>query len=395
MVGAMSISAPPQASDPVALVLGPELAALRRHVLERLVPQLDTQLEGVAEDAELEPVYAALAADPHGLLDPRSGGDLGLRAATVATEALATGRQTYLIPVLVSALARTPILLAGSDEQRERFLTNLGGGRRVSFAMSEPHGGSDVAGLRTTARRRGDTVVLDGRKRWITVPGELDWFVCFAKPLGDDRPSALSAFVVEAGMPGVTIARSADPLGMRAVPLCDILLDGVELSPLHQLGADGRAFGLAMRSLNAVRCIVGARGLGLTANVLMSATRWVQERGLDEHQLVRAKLGELAARLEAARLLVYRAAALADAGCLGKEHGPVLAASKLLATELAVDAATACMHLAGAPGYDESLPFARALRDAQQLTMVEGVSEVQLELVARGLLDRSLWWDGA
>jgi alkylation response protein AidB-like acyl-CoA dehydrogenase len=185
---------------------------------------------------------------------------------------------------------------------------------------------------------------------------------------------------------------------MRAVPLCDVVLDGVRVGEGDLIGRDGGGFGIAMRTLNAVRPIVAARGLGLAARVIMAATRHVETREafggpLAELQLVRGALAGLAARLEACRALTHRAAALVDADGPGKQHAAVLAAAKLLSTELAVDAATTCLHLAGAAGYTAELPFERALRDAHQLTIVEGTSEVQLELVARGLLDRSLWWD--
>lgn len=388
------------AADPVAFVLGPELADLRRAVLDDVVPALDARLAGVAEENELPHVLEALAGDPRGLLDGRRDGDLGIRWATVAVEALATGRQSYLIPVLVGALARMPIVLAGDAEQQARLLDGADRAPVGAFAMTEPHVGSDVAALRTVARDDGDHVVLNGHKRWITVQDrdQLRWVIVWARPEGAGG-HALSCFAVPADSPGVTIAPHGDPLGMRGVPLCDVVLEDVRVSRANQLGPDGRCFGLAMRCLNAVRTIVAARGLGLTARVLSDAAALVQERQafggtLADRQPVRATLGALAARLEAARLMTYRAAALADAGGVGKEGAAVLAASKWLGTELAVEAATAALHLAGATGYDQGATmFGRHLRDAQQLTIVEGVSEVQLEIVGYGVLDGTLRWD--
>jgi alkylation response protein AidB-like acyl-CoA dehydrogenase len=386
--------------EPVSFTLGPRFASLRQTLLTDLVPALDRALDGVAEEDELRPVLELVTADDNRLLDGREGGDLGIRAATVAVEALATGRQSYLVPVLVSALARMPIVLAGDERQQERFLARAGAANVGAFAMTEPTPGSDVAGLQTTARDDGDWVVLDGHKRWITVldPDQLEWLVVWAKPEGGGQ-HALSCFVVPIDTPGVRIVRRGRPLGMRAVPLCDVLLDGVRVSREHQLGDDGRAFGLAMRCLNSVRCVVGARGLGLTARVLMDVATLVRQRRafggtLGDRQTVRARIAELAARLEAARLATYRAAAIADDRGLGKAEGPALAVSKYLGTELAVDASTAALHLAGALGYDEDATmFSRHLRDAQQLTLVEGVSEVQLELIGYGVLDRLLWWE--
>jgi alkylation response protein AidB-like acyl-CoA dehydrogenase len=387
------------AVDAVSFTLGPRFADLRRSVMTELLPALDEAVADVREEDELAPALELLIADRHRLLDPREDGDLGIRAATVAVEALATGRQTYLVPVLVSALTRMPIVLAGDDEQQERFLARAGEAPVGAFAMTEPTPGSDVAGLQTTVRDDGDHVILNGHKRWITVQDadQLEWIIVWGKPEGGSA-HALSCFVVPADAEGLTIRRHGRGLGMRAVPMCDILLDDVRVSRANQLGEDGRAFGLAMRCLNSVRSVVGARGLGLTARVLMDAAVLVRERPafggtLSDRQTVRAKIADLAARLEAARLLTYRAAAMADAGGLGKPEGPILGASKYLGTELAVEASTVALHLAGALGYDEdSTMFARHLRDAQQLTLVEGVSEVQLELIGYGVLDRLLWW---
>jgi alkylation response protein AidB-like acyl-CoA dehydrogenase len=188
-------------------------------------------------------------------------------------------------------------------------------------------------------------------------------------------------------------------MGMRAIPTYDLILEDVTIPVANRIGEAGAAFGLAMRCLNAVRCLVAARGLGLTARVLMDATSYVKERKafggtIADKQAVRMTLAGLGARLEAARTLTYRAAALTDERRLGKEDAPVLAASKYLGTELAVDAATAALHVMGATGYDEEEhEIARHLRDAQQLTLVEGVSEVQLELIGFGMLDGNLWWD--
>jgi alkylation response protein AidB-like acyl-CoA dehydrogenase len=294
-----------------------------------------------------------------------------------------------------------PIVLAGSDEQQSRFLANIATAPVGAFGMTEATPGSDVAGLTTVAQGLGEEIALDGRKLWITVQDEdqLEWVIVWAKAAGGGA-HALSCFVVPVDTPGLTIRRQdAEPLGMRSVPLCEIVLDDVRVGPEHQLGEPGRAFGLAMRCLNSVRCVVGARGLGLTARVLMDVATQVQERAafggtLADRQTVRAKIADLAARLEAARLLTYRAAAIADSGGLGKPEGPLLGASKYLGTELAVEAATTALHLAGALGYDEKATmFSRHLRDAQQLTLVEGVSEVQLELIGYGVLDRLLWWD--
>jgi hypothetical protein len=378
--------------------------ALRAFVMSELLPGVERLSARATEEDELsDELWALIAGAPDRLLDARAEDHAGLDVTrlTVAAEALATGRQTGLMPILLTALPSIALLLDGSPAQQERHLGPVRAGvRRAAFALSEADAGSDVAAMTTVVDAGPEGLVVTGRKSWISVPGRADWFLVFAKPVNAERDHHLSCLVVPADAPGLRMTPTpGQPLGMRAVALCDVELDGVTVSPDHLVGVPGGAFGLAMRTLNAVRPIVAARGLGLTASVLMAATEYVERRAafggaLKDLQLVRAKLGSLSARLEAARLLTYHAARLVDTSGPGKEQAPALAAAKLLATELAVEAATTCLHLAGAAGYTDRLPFERALRDAQQLTIVEGTSEVQLELVARGLFDRTLWWSG-
>lgn len=387
----------------MTLLLDEEMARLRADLLGPLGAALDDAVEGVAEADELTPaVWRLLAASDWQLLDPRaaSGTGLDLVRLTVATEALATRRQTFLMPLLLSALSSMPLLLDGTPEQQTRLESIREGRARAAFALSEPGAGSDISATSSFARRVGDSYVLSGTKTWISVPGDIDWLIVFARAPEAKRGTELSCYVVDAEAPGLTITRRPAGLGMLAVPLCDVVLDEVAVPAESLIGQEGKGFGIAMRALNAVRPIVAARGLGLAAGVIMAAQRYAEGRHafgetLADMQLVRTKLADLAARLEAARLLTYHAAALVNRSGPGKEQAPILSAAKLLATELAVEAAGTCMHLAGAAGYTNALPFARALRDAQQLTIVEGVSEVQLELVARGLAERTLWWEHA
>jgi alkylation response protein AidB-like acyl-CoA dehydrogenase len=380
-------------------VAGPDV---RADVLRELVPRLDRLSAGVEESEELtDELWGELARSPHALLDPRGEvGRLGLERLTRATEALATGSQTYLMPLLLTALPSVAVLLDGTDEQRTRLLGPIRSGHaRAAFALTEPGAGSDVSATATTAERRdSEEFVLRGRKSWISIPRRVDWILVFARPAGDGHPGhALSCFAVDADASGLRLEPSPATLGMRAIPLCDVVLDDVRVPAENLVGEEGRAFGIAMRVLNAVRPIVAARGLGLTAKVIMAATEHVESRHafggpLFDQQAVRLRLAGLAARLEAARLLTYQAARAVDENGPGKTAAPLLAAAKYLATELAVDAAGSCLHLAGAAGYSAALPFERAVRDAQQLTIVEGTSEIQLELVARGLADRTMWW---
>lgn len=398
-------SAEARSCEAVEVILGPELAGLRARVLSTVAPKLELAVSGLPEEAQAgAELRGALAHDEAKLLDARSQDGatelFGISRLVVATEALATYRQALMMPVLLAALPSLPLLLYADGEQQERFLPLVRQGEAAAaFALSEPNAGSDMGAMATIARKDGRNYVLSGKKSWVSAPADVSWFLVFARQDSvTDARTRLSCFVIERDAAGLTIEDAPVTLGMRSVPLATVSLHDVRVPLSQRVGAEGDGFKIAVETLNAVRPIVAARGLGLTASVLMAATRYTEQRRafgetLFDLQLVRTKLADLAAKLEAARLLTYRAAALVDAGRIGKADASLLAAAKLIATELAVEASATCLHVCGAAGYTEELPLADALRDAHQLTIVEGTSEVQLELVARGLADRFIWWD--
>jgi alkylation response protein AidB-like acyl-CoA dehydrogenase len=221
----------------------------------------------------------------------------------------------------------------------------------------------------------------------------------FAKTVpADSRQHAdISCFIVDRSAPGVSVGRTDDKMGVRGVDTGELVLDDVRVPAANVVGEVG-GFRLAMLGLNSMRPIVAARGIGLAEGALMYATEYVQQREafrqtIADFQGIQWEIAKLATEIEAARLLTYRSAWLADQGKFTKEWVPYLSMSKYYATELAVKASNVALQMLGAAGYMKDHLTELYYRDAKQLTIVEGTTQVQLGLIAKGVLDRDLWWD--
>jgi hypothetical protein len=228
---------------------------------------------------------------------------------------------------------------------------------------------------------------------------QADWYCVFAKtgPVDSRAHDSISAFIVERDRPGLNVGNVDRKMGVKGVDTGELLLDDVRVPAENVIGEVG-GFRLAMLGLNAMRPIVAARGIGLAEGALMYAVEYVQqrrafERVIADFQGIQWKIAELAAEIEAARLLTYRAAWMADRGQFTKEWVPFLSMAKYYATELGVKVSGEALQMLGAAGYMKDHPLELYYRDAKQLTIVEGTSQIQLGLIARGVLDRDLWWD--
>jgi alkylation response protein AidB-like acyl-CoA dehydrogenase len=331
------------------------------------------------------------------------GSDAGILGLTIAIEEVAKYSNTAALMLLLTRLPTGPVMIAGTEEQKQKYLPDIAAGsRRAAFGLSEPQAGSDVMGIRTRATPDPDVDggwVLTGTKCWMSGVREADWYTVFAKT-GDPTSRAhdsVTAFIVERTWPGVELGRTDHKMGVRGVDTGELVLSGVPVPAANVIGDVG-GFRLAMLGLNSMRPVVAARGIGLAEGALMYATEYVQERAafgktIADFQGVQWEIAKCAVDIEAARLLTYRAAWLADQGKFTKEWVPLLSAAKYHATELAVRASGLAVQLLGAAGYMAEHPTEQWYRDAKQLTIVEGTSQVQLGLVARGVLDRDLWWD--
>jgi alkylation response protein AidB-like acyl-CoA dehydrogenase len=331
------------------------------------------------------------------------GSGAGILGLTIAIEEVAKYSNTAALMLLLTRLPTGPVLIAGTDEQKERYLPGIADGTmRAGFGLSEPQAGSDVMGMRTRAvpdSERAGGWRITGGKCWMSGVREADWYTVFAKTAEPTSRAhdSITAFIVERDWDGVSVGRTDHKMGVRGVDTGELLLDDVRVPAENVIGEVG-GFRLAMLGLNSMRPIVAARGIGLAEGALMYATQYVQERQafgktIADFQGIQWEIAKCAVDIEAARLLTYRAASMADAGQFTKEYVPYLSMAKYHATELAVRASGLCVQLLGAAGYMEDHPAEQWYRDAKQLTIVEGTSQVQLGLIARGVLDGDLWWD--
>ncbi len=331
------------------------------------------------------------------------GSGAGILGLTLAIEEVAKYSNAASLMLLLTRLPTGPVMIAGSEDQRRRYLPGIADGRaRAAFGLSEPQAGSDVMGMRTKASPDPDRPggwVLEGTKCWMSGVVQADWYCVFAKTAEAQsrRHDSVTAFIVERGWDGVGVGSLDKKMGVRGVDTGELLLNRVAVPPENVIGEVG-GFRLAMLGLNSMRPIVAARGIGLAEGALMYATEYVKEREafgrtIADFQGIQWEIAKLATEIEAARLLTYRAAWLADQGRFTKEWVPYLSMAKYHATEVAVRASGLAVQLLGAAGYMKDHPTELYYRDARQLTIVEGTSQVQLGLIGRGVLDRDLWWD--
>src|SRR4051794_1971364 len=329
------------------------------------------------------------------------GSSAGILGLTIAIEEVAKYSNTCALMLLLTRLPTGPVMIAGSKAQNEKYIAPIAdGSKRAAFCLSEPQAGSDVMGMRTKAVQDGDEWGLNGTKCWISGVVQADWYTVFAKTSDDvteRNHNSISAFIVERGWEGVEVGSRDRKMGVRGIDTGELLLTNVRVPAANVIGEIG-GFQLAMQGLNSMRPIVAARGIGLAEGALMYATEYVQERPafdktIADFQGIQWEIAKLATEIEAARLLTYRAAMMSDSGKFTREWVPYLSMSKYYATELAVRASNVALQMLGAAGYMKDHLTELYYRDAKQLTIVEGTTQVQLGLIARGVLDHNLWWD--
>jgi alkylation response protein AidB-like acyl-CoA dehydrogenase len=387
--------------------LAPELEELRQSVRRLARDKVKPRAREIDKTGEY-PIDIFEAFRDAGLLglcipEALGGSGAGILGLALAIEEVAKYSNTAALMLLLTRLPTGPVLIAGTEDQKAKYLPGIADGSyRAGFGLSEPQAGSDVMGMRTRAvpdPDRKDGWVLTGTKCWMSGVAQADWYTVFAKtsePTSRAHDS-ITAFIVERGWEGVSVGRLDHKMGVRGVDTGELLLDGVKVPPENVIGEVG-GFRLAMLGLNAMRPIVAARGIGLAEGALMYATEYVKQRQafgktIADFQGIQWEIAKCAVDIEAARLLTYRSAVMADQGKFTKEYVPYLSMAKYHATELAVRASGLAVQLLGAAGYMEDHPTEQWYRDAKQLTIVEGTSQVQLGLISRGVLDGDLWWD--
>ncbi|MEW2376245.1 acyl-CoA dehydrogenase family protein [Micromonospora sp. NPDC047812] len=337
--------------------------------------------------------YDALrAADfhaPHVPVEYGGAGADALATAIVIEEVARACASSSLIPA-VNKLGTMPLLLAGSEELKRRYLTPVAAGEAMfSYCLSEPEAGSDAASMTTRAVRDGDHWVLNGVKRWITNAGVSEFYTVFAVTDPSARSRGISAFVVEKSDAGVSFGAPEKKLGVKGSPTREVYLDNVRIPADRMIGAEGTGFGTAMKTLDHTRVTIAAQAVGIAQGALDYAKGYVQERkqfgkAVAEFQGVQFMLADMGMKLEAARQLTYAAAGKSERGDADLTYFG--AAAKCFASDAAMEITTDAVQLLGGYGYTRDYPVERMMRDAKITQIYEGTNQVQRIVMARQLL---------
>ncbi len=295
--------------------------------------------------------------------------------------------------VIVSAhtsLACDPIFKYGTPAQKESYLPDLLSGKKLgAFGLTEPGAGTDASGQQTKAVLDGDNYVLNGSKIFITNGGQADTYVIFAMTDKAQGIKGISAFIVDADAPGFSIGKKELKMGIRGSSTTELIFENCVIPKDNMLSSKGKGFGIAMGTLDGGRIGIAAQALGIAQGAFDEAVRYVKERkqfgrALSAFQNTQFRLADMKARIEAARLLVYKAAARKDAGV---DFSTDAAMAKLIASETAMSVTTGVVQLFGGYGYTRDYPVERMMRDAKITEIYEGTSEVQRMVIARSVLN--------
>ena len=276
----------------------------------------------------------------------------------------------------------------GTDEQKERFLRPLISGEKIgAFSLTEPNAGTDASGVQTTADKDGDYYILNGSKMFTTNAGIADTFVVFALTDKSKGPKGMSAFIVDRTMEGVSVGTNIPRMGIRAASNCEVAFTNVKVPADRLLGREGAGYKMAMTALGGGRIGIGAQAVGIAQGAINEAIKYVKERkqfgkNISKFQNTQFKLAEMQTKVDAARLMVWRAAVEKD------KHGnyaPYAAMCKLFASETANEVTRGCVQLFGGYGYSREYPVERAMRDAKITEIYEGTSEA-MKMVISGTM---------
>jgi butyryl-CoA dehydrogenase/acyl-CoA dehydrogenase len=336
---------------------------------------------------------ALVAADFHAPHVPEEYDGVGADAiacAIVVEEVARVCASSSLIPG-ANKLGSTPLILAGSDELKRRYLRPLAAGATTfSYALSEREAGSDAASMRTRATAEGDEWVLNGQKSWITNAGVSEYYTVLAVTDPDAaRGSTVSAFVVEKSDPGFTFGEKERKLGIKGSPTRELHFENVRISADRMIGARGEGLKIAFRTLDHTRVTIGAQAVGIAQGALDQALAYVKDRRqfgkrIADFQGIQFMLADMAMELEAARQMVYVAAAKSERG--DKDLTFFGAAAKCYASDVAMKITTDAVQLLGGAGYTSDFPLERMMRDAKITQIYEGTNQVQRIVMARQLL---------
>jgi alkylation response protein AidB-like acyl-CoA dehydrogenase len=374
-------------------VLPEEHQLLRKTVREVAEDKIAPRAAEIDETAEFPwDVHDALvAADLHAVHVPEAYGGVGadaIASAIVIEEVARACCASSLIPA-VNKLGTMGLILAGNEELKATYLGKLARGEGMfSYCLSEPEAGSDAANMKTKAVRDGDGFVLNGTKRWITNAGVSEFYTVMAVTDADAGARGISAFVVEKGDEGVSFGAPEKKMGIKGSPTREVYFDNVRIPAGRMIGEEGSGFKTALRTLDHTRLTIGAQALGVAQGAVDYCIRYVQERKqfgkpIAEFQGVSFLLADMAMKTEAARALIYTAAAMSER--MDPQLTFMSAAAKCFASDVAMEVTTNGVQLLGGYGYTRDYPLERMMRDAKITQIYEGTNQIQRLVMSRKL----------
>jgi acyl-CoA dehydrogenase len=378
-------------------MIGFELSDARKALQEKARGFAEEVMRPVAAQHDRDgtfPIEVMKRAHKEGFLTPLipkryGGGGLGILDTCITSEELAYGCMGMFVSIFVSTLALYPIIRFGTEEQKARFLKPFSSRFSLaSYCLSELHVGSDPASMRTTAVPDGDHYVVNGTKMWITNAGYADLYVVFATKDPQKRHQGIIGLIVPANLDGIRLGQPIDKMGQRASNTTAVTFENVRVPKDNLLAGEEDGFKKAMAALDITRPMVGAGAVGLARSALELATQYAKKRvqfgvPIAQHQAVQFMLADMAIGVDAARLLVWRAAQLADRGIRNSKEA---AEAKAFAADMAMRVTTDAVQIYGGQGYTRWHPVEKLMRDAKVIQIYEGTSQIQRMIVARELL---------
>jgi acyl-CoA dehydrogenase len=314
------------------------------------------------------------------------GGGLGVLDTCLISEELAAGDMGIFVSIFVSTLALYPIIIFGNEDQKDRFLrpfcTQFS---LASYCLSEYHVGSDPASMQTTVTRQGDAYILNGTKMWITNGGFANLYLVFATTDRRKKHRGIISLIVPAGSPGIRHGEPIDKMGQRASNTTAVTFKDVRVPKENLLAGEGEGFGKAMVALDITRPMIAVGAVGLARSAMELATQYAKQRvqfdvPIANHQAVQFMLADMAIGIDAARLLVWRAASMADQGLRNTREAAI---AKALAADVAMKVTTDAVQVYGGMGYTKWHPVEKLMRDAKVIQIYEGSAQIMRRIIAR------------
>ena len=369
-----------------------DIRALAKEFAEKEIAPIATEID--QNDEVPKHIYDAMAEMGFfGLKIPEEYGGIGLDTRSyicVVEEICKKSIACALLFSSANSLSTAPILLAGSEEQKQKYVPGIASGldEFMAFAITEPGAGSDAASMTTKAVEEGNHYVLNGRKTFITGAPIAKNAVVFAKTDPDKGAKGISTFIVDMSLPGVSVGKHEEKMGQRGVEVCDIVLEDVKVPKSEMVGEPGRGFINAMKTLSIGRIGVATQAIGIAQGAMDEAVKFIKERKqfgqfLSDFQALRFMIAEMETNLNAARLLVYNAAYKMD---MGEDVTKDSSMAKYFATEMAVDVVGKALQLHGGYGYIKEYTIERLWRDVRVLTIYEGTTQVQQIVISGQVL---------